>query len=311
MRCDEFSARFDELLDLRREPLDEPDMAEHAAGCFDCRRTATAVGAAIGALAELRLPGCDTRFDPATDLPLDRILEAIRRDESTECRDESTGRRKSIAEEVDSLAVDSGANTLSASAIPLSATATASAGGDSTPSSSTVSRSPASSFWRGSVFHALIATAATIVLAAYPVWRWNAAPQAVDPSGAIADNGLYIGNPNAPNSNSPNPKAPGNGIDVPPAVAVESDALPSFTELARESRDSYEQLVRDTGRSLGDALAVADVFSSDAPSYGSGAESNDGWLNQFESGLEPLKNSTLGTLDVLRQVVPVDTETRS
>jgi hypothetical protein len=100
-------------------------------------------------------------------------------------------------------------------------------------------------------------------------------------------------------------------LAVVPETAVDPEQLPSFSELARESRDSYERLAQDTRRSLDDVLAVASVFSSDAPSYENPSTEEDGWLNQVESGLEPLKRSTLGTLDVLRHVVPADTETRS
>jgi hypothetical protein len=283
MRCDEFSVRFDELLDERREPLDEPDMAAHAAACRQCRRTAASVGAAIGALAEMRMPGCAAGFDAASDVPLERILEAIRRD----------------AAEVAAGAPDSHSAGDPAPAKPTT----------SSISSATNSRTggAAASLWRGSAFYALIATAATLMLAAYPVWRWSAPPPAGDPTGgSIAAAGLQTpATPTRPRAGTATPQ-----IAVAPG-AVEQEPLPSFTELARESRDSYQRLAEDTRRSLDDVLSVASVFSSDTPSYENPSTDDDGWLNEVESGLEPLKRSTLGTLDVLRHVVPADTETRS
>jgi len=283
MRCDEFSARFDELLDERREPLDEPDLADHVARCSECRRMSAAVGVAIGALAELRGTGCGASFDPATDLPLERILAAIRREQAADGVSQSDPSMPALSEP-----------NLSDLTRAVSVPATA-------------SRSSAGGLWRGSAFYALLATAATIVLAAYPVWRWNVVPPTADPSNVVAK----IDGRSQSGSKLEAPAEGGPELGLSPANGGESEQLPTFTELARESRDSYEQLVRDTGRSLGDALAVADLFSSDGPAYSAGAEPGDDWLNQVESGWEPLKRSTLGTLDVLRQVVPADTETRS
>jgi hypothetical protein len=317
MRCAEFAARFDELLDERREPLDEPELADHAAACAGCRRTAASIGAAIGALAELHVPLCGASTSSAesssSNLSVDRILEAIRRDAAC-----------AVGPAGDSARPGPGSISLTAD---MSKPATSSLNTSSLNSSMAAAagaRGSVSQLWRGSAFYALIATAATILLAAYPVWRWNAAPPAGNPiGGQIAATGPSATNPHATGLQVTGPQVTGPqvigpqviGPQVPgsqaPGVAVDPETLPSFTELARESRDSYEQLARDTRRSLDDALALASVFSSEAAPHTAPGAEPDGWLNQVEDGLEPLKRSTLGTLDVLRQVVPADTETRS
>jgi hypothetical protein len=216
MRCDEFSARFDELLDKRREPLDEPDMAAHAAACVDCRRTAAHIGAAIGALSELRVPACGAALDASSEqiLPVERILAAIRRDEAA-----------ALAVPAAHATADS--DSMSISSVPFATTPLASAPPSTVFSSTAASRSPASNFWRGSAFYALIATAATVVLAAYPVWQWNTSPTAGDPNGTpIAATGPQAPGAQTPGPHTPCPQIPGTGIDAAPHVAVEPEALP-------------------------------------------------------------------------------------
>lgn len=63
-------------------------------------------------------------------------------------------------------------------------------------------------------------------------------------------------------------------------------------------------MARDTRRSLDDALAVASIFESDSSPAGDGSTSDAGWLDRVHAGFEPITKSTLGTLDVLRSVVP-------
>jgi len=290
MRCDEFSLRFDELLDERREPLDEPNMAAHVAECADCRRTAAAVGAAIGALAEMRAAGCGV---PACELSVDRIVAVL--DHSDTSRGDA-GRDGKGRDRID--CNDRGVTRAAQVAGPIA---------NPEPRRST-SHSASAGLWRGSAFYALIATAATVVLAAYPVWQWNVSPPSSGPSSGPAGGGNVA---TLPQVEGGVPQVDGGTAPAPAGRDVEPETLPSFTELARESRDSYERLARDTQQSLGDALAAASVFSSDAPSSHIPHKESDDWLNQVENGLEPLRRSTFGTLDVLRQVVPADTETRS
>jgi hypothetical protein len=277
MRCDEFSLRFDELLDERREPLDEPNLAAHVAECVECRRTAASIGAAIGALAEMRAASCGA---PACELSVERIVAEL-------------ARGATVSDDRERVGMGRGGADLRP--------ATPAAGPSTSPASPRSTSQSTSSLWRGSAFYALIATAATVVLAAYPVWQWNGFPTTNDPTGHSTGGGNVAAVPPATGDTKPTPA----GRDV------ETETLPSFTELARESRDSYERLARDTQQSFGDALAVASVFSTDSPSTDTPHKESDDWLNQVENGLEPLKRSTLGTLDVLRQVVPADTETRS
>src|SRR5687768_8188452 len=121
MRCDEFSVRFDELLDERREPLDDPNMAAHVAQCAECRRTAATVGAALGALCDLKAWSCGA---PACELTVERIVAAIDRDQAAH------------AAAVDARAIE----------VPGKARGPAST---NSTSANSVTRSTSSTLWRG------------------------------------------------------------------------------------------------------------------------------------------------------------------
>ena len=70
MRCDEFENRLQEVLDRRGSPELEPELAEHLAGCAECRLTASALASAVARTAALPVPPCP-------DDMADRVLDAL------------------------------------------------------------------------------------------------------------------------------------------------------------------------------------------------------------------------------------------
>ncbi len=69
MKCDEFEAHLDEILDERRRPEWDAQLREHSACCPRCRDLASAYGVLLEGFRSLKLPEC-----PA-DMPT-RVLES-------------------------------------------------------------------------------------------------------------------------------------------------------------------------------------------------------------------------------------------
>jgi len=159
------------------------------------------------------------------------------------------------------------------------------------PPRSAVSQARAWQWW---------AAAALVLVSVVPLWRWSVGNHPVNPT----DGGIVAvpGGTAAPISAdrvvvspapSPNPVLP-------------TEVAPTWNDVAEGSRESTRQLADNTRRSLHDAFALASLWES-KPDV-EPAEAEDAWYRGVAEGVAPLTDSTLGTLNVLRGLVPTDKE---
>ncbi len=147
------------------------------------------------------------------------------------------------------------------------------------------------------------AVAALVLLVAYPVWRWT---HPADPgAGPVAQD---------PPKQSPAPTqqlaaTPPHDVPKQDVPSRPAEPLPSFSELAEESKGSTRQLARDTQRSLSDALALASLWEKPSPKADL-TSAGDDWLRGMAGGVAPIAHSTVDTFNALRGIVPTGKDTK-
>ena len=249
MRCGEFEARLQEVLDRRGDPRADEVLSAHAAECAACRALEHALSRALVRLASLRPPAC--RDNLAT-----RILAEV-------------------------YATEEGAAPSSVAVVELPIRSDVGAPRDR------------SAMWWAAV-------AAAVVLAAYPLWRW------ASPAG---DSQVTAKN-DAPPQAIQTVIGPQVVDRVVPPEPSRDQPLPTFSELAEESKDSYRKLAVETKRSLDDTLALASLWSDHSPVSVVAADSQSNWLSEVADGVAPLAETTLGAVNALRGVMPVEGDSK-
>lgn len=171
------------------------------------------------------------------------------------------------------------------------------------PPRSAVSQARAWQWW---------AAAAVLLVSIVPLWRWSVGNHnlntttggggvvAVPGSTAVPIPADHVVVSPAP---SPNPIVT---TEPAPTEAAPTDSPPTWNDVAEGSRASARQLADNTRRSLHDAFALASLWESKPDVEPAAAE--DAWYRGVAEGVAPLTDSTLGTLNVLRGLVPTDKE---
>ena len=169
--------------------------------------------------------------------------------------------------------------------------------------------SPRSAFQRafGSSYAPWVA-AACVLLAAYPVWRLASRPRDVAIDDVPASVGAAAGSESvAASSPSTTPSEA-----VSSSAAVEpKPAEPTFAELAQAARDSYAALADDVRRDLRGAWEAASPASSDDAPGREIETAETGWFDDVGDRLKQPADSTFGTLELFRSLVPADASARS
>ena len=249
MRCVEFEARLQDVLDRRGDPRADDVLTAHAAECAACRALEHGLSRALVGLANLKPPACRDHLSALI------LAETYPAEESV---------APSSVEVVE---------------LPIR-----SAGG--------APRDRWAMWWA--------AVAAAVVLAAYPLWQWAA--QSGD-SQVTAKNDA----PPPTLTTAIEPQVAEKRTLLEPA---RDQRLPTFSELAEESKDSYRKLAVETKRSLDDTLALASLWSDHSPASIVAADSQSNWLSEVADGVAPLAETTLGAVNALRGVMPVEGDSK-
>ncbi|MBA4019014.1 MAG: hypothetical protein C0483_17740 [Pirellula sp.] len=149
------------------------------------------------------------------------------------------------------------------------------------------------------------AAAAVLLLSVLPLWRWSVGNRDGSPTGggiAVAP-GPAIPVPSPAEQIAVSPAPSTNSITIEPAA---TESAPTWDDVAEGSRESARQLADNTRRSLHDAFALASLWESKQDAKPADAEGT--WYRGVAEGVAPLTDSTLGTLNVLRGLVPTDKE---
>lgn len=154
------------------------------------------------------------------------------------------------------------------------------------PPRSAVSQARAWQWW---------AAAALVLVSVVPLWRWSVGNHNLN---TTTGGGGVVAVPGG----TPAPM-PADHVVVSPAP---TESPPTWNDVAEGSRESTRQLADNTRRSLHDAFALASLWES-KPDV-EPAEAEDAWFRGVAEGVAPLTDSTLGTLNVLRGLVPTDKE---
>ena len=165
------------------------------------------------------------------------------------------------------------------------------------PQHSAVSQARAWQWW---------AAAAVLLLSVVPLWRWNFGNHNLNPTtggGIVAvPGGTATPSPVDHVAVSPAPLANSTATNKPAPTEI----APTWNDVAEGSRESTRQLADNTRRSLHDAFALASLWESKQDVKP--AEAEDAWYRGVAEGVAPLTDSTIGTLNVLRGLVPTDKE---
>lgn len=154
------------------------------------------------------------------------------------------------------------------------------------------------------------AAAALLLVSIVPLWRWSVGNRPASPN----DGGIVAvpGGAAAPMPMDHAAVSPGplpNPTTTPEPATTEpapTDSPPTWNDVAEGSRESARQLADNTRRSLHDAFALASLW--EAKSEVKPADAEEAWYQGVAEGVAPLTDSTLGTLNVLRGLVPSDKE---
>lgn len=144
------------------------------------------------------------------------------------------------------------------------------------------------------------AAAALVLVSIVPLWRWSVGNRHVNPN----DGGI-VAVPVGTAAPSPVDHAVVSSAPSPNPV-LPTEVAPTWNDVAEGSRESTRQLADSTRQSLHDAFALATLWES-KPDV-EPAEAEDAWYRGVAEGVAPLTDSTLGTLNVLRGLVPTDKE---
>lgn len=155
------------------------------------------------------------------------------------------------------------------------------------------------------------ALAAMLLVSVVPLWRWAIGKYSVSPNdgdGVVAvPGGTAAPLPSEQIVVSPAPATPPLATpEAGPTESMPTDFVPTWSDVAEGSRESARQLADNTRRSLHDAFALASLW--EAKPEAERGDSEDVWYRGVADGVAPLTDSTLGTFNVLRGVVPTDKE---
>lgn len=160
--------------------------------------------------------------------------------------------------------------------------------------------------------YGMFAAAACLLLAAWPAFQWWVASREHDSvRSPIAAAGPHTATATATVSIAPTPTATPHTTPSMTASATLPEDAESWSALALETQKSYVDLADDMRRSLDDVWSVASILQSDVVDEPTPMPSDSNWLDDVGDGLKPLSDSTIGTLDLFRSVVPLETNTRS